>query len=338
MRAAVAVATVAVALLLLPASGHAEAPTPAADLPFGPLPHYCERTERPAVCGDDEIFELDQARAAMGLPPYALPAAFLAMTPDRQMLILTDLDRAAYGLPLVEGLNDGLGANATAAAQADVDPLPSASDLGRRLYSFASNWAARFPTAMDAYFFWMYADGYGSGNVDCGAPTDAGCWVHRRDILWAPAPPPGLVEGLVYSMGAAAATDASGSPAYALSVVVSGAAEPPAYSYTWSQAMAEGAGTNAYPVAPPTEARVRLTIGFRGRGKVYGAVGVCRGRCERRVREYEPIRLRADPAKGFRFVAWDGCEKPRHATCKTELAGDGTIRAIFAPLRRSRRG
>lgn len=330
MRTACALLGALVVSMLAPAPGSAaEPPTPPGNLQFGPLPGYCRRPDPPATCGNDAIYYLDQARATMGLAPYALPADFLASTPDRQMLILADLDRVAYGLPPIEGLNAGLGAEAEAAAKADEDPYPSEADLGQPLDGFTSNWAAGFQTTLAAYFFWMYADGYGSGNVDCHAPTDASCWGHRRDILWAATPSPRRPEAYLYSMGAATTTDLRGLPAYALSVVASNVATPPSWSYSWAQAVAEGAGTNPYPVSPPLAEKALLTVAVSGRGLVYGAIGSCRRRCHKHLRIYEPIRLRAVPAPGYRFVGWDNCLKGRYATCTTELEADQTIKAIF---------
>ena len=81
------------------------------------------------------VQELDRARAAMGLGPYLLPAGFTALSPDRQLLVLTDLDRVAYGIAPVPGLNAELGASATEGAWGDYDPLPSGalSPGGHRL-------------------------------------------------------------------------------------------------------------------------------------------------------------------------------------------------------------
>jgi hypothetical protein len=96
----------------------------------------------------------------------------------------------------------------------------------------------------------MYDDGLGSPNVDCTASHRSGCWGHRHDILWAFGPSD------VLAMGAA-----SDGWSYVLLLVAGFPADPswddpgytPTYGYTWSEAVADGAGTNAYdPGAPDT--------------------------------------------------------------------------------------
>lgn len=321
-----------VLLLAAPAAAQAEAPIPSRNLEEGALPGYCFRADPPAPCATADIYYLDQARAAMGLPPYALPANFLTMTPEQQLLILTNLDRIAYSLPPVEGLNGGLDGAATAGAQHDRDPTVSAADLDAPLGQWASNWAVGFHSTAAAYFFWMYADGYGGGNYDCPTPTASGCWGHRRNILFSTAPG---YSAPVYSMGAGATRDTRGGPTWGMAIAASEG--PPTYYYTWAQAVAEGAGTNAYTVPPPVAEKVRLTLRFHGRGKVVGANRLCLHDCARGVWKYDKIRMRAYPAPGYRFAGWKGCAQPRGATCTTELEADATIGVRFAPLRSKHR-
>lgn len=314
-------------LLTLPAAAQAEAPVPSTNQEEGTLPSYCRRADPPAPCATADIYYLDQARAAIGLPPYALPANFLAMSAEQQLLILTNLDRIAYSLPPVEGLNSGLDGVATVGAQQDRDPKVSAADLDAPLRQWTSNVAYGFRSTAATYFFWMYRDGYGGGNYDCPTPTSAGCWGHRRNILFSMAPGKSTP---VYSMGVGATTDARGVATWGMALAASEGA--PTYYYTWAQAVAEGAGTNVYSVLPPVAEKVRLTLRFHGRGKVGGANGLCRHGCGRGVWRYDKIRMHAWPAPGYRFVGWTGCAQPRGAVCTTELEADATIGVRFAPL------
>jgi hypothetical protein len=333
-------ALIALLLLLSPAAVRAEPPNPPGNLEIGSLPNYCRRELQPAVCLNGFIYYLDQARATMGLGPYALPANFLGLSAAQQMFILSNLDRIAYALPPVEGLNAGLDAAAIRGAQEDLDPEPTQSDLGRPWYGYTSNWAGAFTSTLEAYFFWMYADGYESGNIDCKTPTDRGCWGHRQDTLWAIPPEEGRPSPYLYSMGAGTAIDAHGDPSYAMTITGSAASTPPSYYYTWAQAVAEGAGTNDYAVTLPVEEKARLTIAFRGRGTVVAASGPtvdCRHACHRQITEYEPLKLRAIAAPGYRFAGWRGCTARRGSTCTLELLGARTVKVAFVPRHRHRR-
>lgn len=49
--------------------------------------------------------------------------------------------------------------------------------------AFASVWAGNNLTPIAADYGWMYADGYGSNNLDCTTPSSSGCWGHRDAIL-----------------------------------------------------------------------------------------------------------------------------------------------------------
>jgi hypothetical protein len=332
-----AVVLLALFFMLAPASAEATPPNPPTNLEIGSLPSYCYGTKRLPTCENGVIYYLDQARATMGLGPYALPANFLMMSPAQQMFILSNLDRIAYALPPIEGLTDGLDLAAEEGARSDSDPEPSEAQLGRPYVGWASNWAGAFPSTMEAYFFWMYADGYGSGNDACKAPADSGCWGHRRNILWAVELPPGRPNPYIYSIGAAAIDDQSGAISYAMTVVGSNISSPPPYSYTWAQAVAEGAGSNPYPVSLPVEEKVRLTIVVHGHGMVSGAGATCLHTCHREVIKYNSLALRALPATtGFRFTGWRGCTIRRHGFCELEPEADGSVSAEFVRRKRHR--
>src|SRR5438270_189666 len=88
-------------------------------------------------------------------------------------------------------------------------------------------------------------DGLGSGNYDCTASNQSGCWGHRHDILWS------FRQDAVLAMGAAAGLGPKGGHAYAMLLAGGYAGYRPTYVYTWSQAVADGAGTNAYDAGVP---------------------------------------------------------------------------------------
>ncbi len=198
------------ALAVAPAP--AAVPNPRADIPLGPLPVACEGAPSGGACERAAVAALDRARRALGLRPYRLPAGFISMPAPHQWLILANLDRAAYALPLIGGTATVLDrvARLGAVERADPDPWPLLRALsGQREIGFGSNWAGGQPNALVAYFGWMYDDGYGSDNVDCGSPADAGCWGHRRNILAFP-------HATALTMGACAL---AGAASYALTIV-----------------------------------------------------------------------------------------------------------------------
>jgi hypothetical protein len=113
----------------------------------------------------------------------------------------------------------------------DSDPQPSTSDW----YGYTSNAAWGDENVVLAYEGWMYDDGPGSGNVDCTSSDPSGCWGHRHDILWEFGPG-------ALAMGAAAGTDSNGDPSYTMLLLQGSPSYSPVYNYTWSQALANGAG------------------------------------------------------------------------------------------------
>lgn len=110
----------------------------------------------------------------------------------------------------------------------------------------------------------MYNDGWGSANVDCTSSMAPGCWGHRDNILgpypvitqyasstfgegptMLPSPEP---TTLVMGTGAFTLSPSGPPPGWwgvmnmtAIFVAVTG--PPPPFIYTWSQAVAAGAGT-----------------------------------------------------------------------------------------------
>ncbi|HTX32660.1 MAG TPA: hypothetical protein VMD09_14855 [Solirubrobacteraceae bacterium] len=230
LRLAVACAVV----LVIATAGSSSAagglpPDPASN--FAPPPS-CSTA---ASCLASAITVLDRARARLGQPAYRLPSDFAALTPAEQTLVLTDLDRLHYGLEPVTGLTADLDAAAAGGVRLDRDPTATIPGL----ITLTSNWASGYADMPLAYEAWMYDDGPGAGNLDCVTASASGCWAHRHNILW-----PFTGTGAL-AMGAAAGVGSGGAPGYAMLIVQGGTAYHPAYLYTWSQAVAAGAG------APP---------------------------------------------------------------------------------------
>jgi hypothetical protein len=217
---------------------------PAQNYPLGKLPPACRTSPAGKTCVNAAIYYLDKARAKLLQPAYKLPADFPSLAPPQQMFILTNLDRIQYGLPPITGLAAELSNDAlTRGVKAGTDPSPSATNLS----GWTANWAAGYANAAIAYNEWMYDDGLGSANIDCRAADQSGCWGHRHDILWK------FNQGSRLAMGAAAGLGPQGGHAYAMLLVGGYSGYHPTYTYTWSQALADGAGTHTYnPGVPQT--------------------------------------------------------------------------------------
>jgi hypothetical protein len=129
---------------------------------------------------------LNAARAGMGAPAYTLPSRFRSLTPAERLLVLADQDRRLYGRVPVSGLNRTLDASAAGGVAGDADPAFVSPVSGYPLFGGASNWAGGsglMSNPLFAYYLWMYDDGPGSGNLDCAAAGDPGCWGHRDGTL-----------------------------------------------------------------------------------------------------------------------------------------------------------
>jgi hypothetical protein len=237
-RGAAAWAAVLAATLVF-AAGASAAANPAANIAVGPLPAACTSAPRGAICQRAMVVALDRARATLGLGPYLLPPDFYSLTGSQQLLILSNLDRLSYGLPPVAGLSPVLNAVAATGVSADADPDPSALLRSFASFGWSSNWAGGYGNALEAYYAWMYSDGWGgkqTSNLDCTSPVSSGCWGHREDILAFP-------QAGLLSMGAAVRRDPSGQIGYAMTLVWTPPTNWTSYSYSWASAEADGAGS-----------------------------------------------------------------------------------------------
>lgn len=242
----------AAALLAFGATAASAAPAnPSANIAPGPLPRACASAPRGAACIAGVVRALNHARAVLGFGPYLLPANFARLSGEQQLLVLSNLDRLAYKLPPINGLSPALNTVAADAVTADADPDPSALLGGFSTFGWASNWAGAYPNAPEAYYAWMYYDGWSgkrTSNLDCTGPTAKGCWGHREDVLAFP-------ELGMLSMGASVSRDAHGQLGYAMTMVWTPVTNWTNYTYSWAQAQAAGAGsTRQSAVNPPVPA------------------------------------------------------------------------------------
>ena len=226
----------------------ASAANPPANIPLTSVPAGCLAESTP-TCESWAIGMLDAAHTYLGLAPYALPADFASLSADRQVLILSDLDRLAYGDPTISGLNAALTEAAGAGVTEAKDPRPPAAEAPWE--GFGSDWAST--PALVAYYLWMYDDGYPGPNADCTSPSAAGCWGHRHVILGEGL---GLPQPVV--MGVASGLSSAGRPGSAL--ILSSHPGASVY-YSWAQARAEGAGGESGSGEAPKEGGEKPTEG-----------------------------------------------------------------------------
>ncbi|MGA2006946.1 MAG: hypothetical protein ABSH27_05235 [Solirubrobacteraceae bacterium] len=206
------------------ASASAAVPNPTTNIAVGALPAACANAPRGPICLHAMVRALDRAHAA-----------------------LCNLDRLAYGLPAIAGLSPALNAVAATGVSRDADPDPSALVANLPTFGWSSNWAGGYGNALEAYYAWMYYDGWGgkqTSNLDCTSPTAGGCWGHREDVLAFPG------QGLL-SMGASVSRDTSGEIGYAITLVWTQQTNWTGFSYSWASAQADGAGSLSERTAAP---------------------------------------------------------------------------------------
>ena len=218
---------------------------PPANFAPRPLPSACRTAPTSATCVNAGVYYLDRGRARLNQPAYKLPANFPALAPDQQALILTNLDRILYRLPPIPGVAAGLDSDSYVGMRDLADPSPSVPIL----FNYTSNWGGGQPNFTIAYETWMYDDGRGSPNADCTATSLDLCWGHRHTVLQR------FVGYGPMAMGAAAGRDRYGTRAFAMLLGIGIPSYRPNYTYTWKQAMADGAGSNVYTVKAPKIAR-----------------------------------------------------------------------------------
>lgn len=106
----------------------------------------------------------------------SLPKHFASMSPATQLVVVTNIERVDRGLRPAR-LASALNALAYRGARNETDP-----PLSNRGSAAAANWAGVGRSTLLADYEWMYDDGPGSANVDCGS-GGGGCWGHRDNVL-----------------------------------------------------------------------------------------------------------------------------------------------------------
>jgi uncharacterized protein YkwD len=127
-------------------------------------------------CNTAALQDIDQARAGEGLGPLVLPADYYQLSQQAQVLAVANAERTSRGLAAMPE-NPTLDDLAQQGVQDNSDPQGPAG------YSWGSNMAWGYVTALAADFGWMYDDGPGGDNVGCTATVTSGCWAHRENIL-----------------------------------------------------------------------------------------------------------------------------------------------------------
>jgi hypothetical protein len=114
-------------------------------------------------------------------------SAYEKLTPIEQLFATVDLERTERGLPPAVVLTRSLDKVAQQGANRDQDPnlqkVPDPLPGGGHLAGLGGNWAGGWGNALGADYGWMYDDGIGSDNGDCGRSHPSGCWGHRDNIL-----------------------------------------------------------------------------------------------------------------------------------------------------------
>jgi hypothetical protein len=163
---------------------------PAASL--WPVPDFlasCPQGGDGTACNRLVLAAIARARRAlekMGGMSFSL-ATYEKLTPDQQLFVTVDLERTERGLPPVLVLSKSLDAIAQAGARAGRDPaiadVPGRLPGGGQTAYVGANWAGGWVSPLGSDYGWMYDDGPGGDNEDCGAAGSARCWGHRDIIL-----------------------------------------------------------------------------------------------------------------------------------------------------------
>jgi hypothetical protein len=132
------------------------------------------------VCVWEVVTAINNARASEGVPSMVLPTNWSALNPAEQLFVATNLERTVRGFAPLSALAPVLDAAAALGAAAGVDPKvpPGFPWIGG-----GSNWAGVVGNPLEALYYWMYDDGFGSTNIDCSLSNLAACWGHRQNLL-----------------------------------------------------------------------------------------------------------------------------------------------------------
>ena len=215
-------------------------PDPAADETPAAGSFDCQSPgDASALCMSSSLAAVNAGRAAERIAPMQLPSDYATLSVSEQLFVVANLERVGRGLPPMQGLTSQLNGLAATGAQTNADPLGASIDQ-----SWASNFASGTVNVLQADFVWMYADGYGSVNIDCRSPGAPGCWGHRHDVLY----------GFQSSSGSCLAMGAafSGPLKFAEILAQPRSSACTGYAYTWSQAQGAIASSSPGPSPLPS--------------------------------------------------------------------------------------
>ncbi|MHB8467462.1 MAG: cell wall-binding repeat-containing protein [Acidimicrobiales bacterium] len=195
---------------------------------------------------------IDNARSAEGVSAMVLPTHFASMSPEEQLLAVTDRERADRGLVPFAGAVAELTGPATAGADAATDPPVNRPSYAGSAWQGTSEYAGGLVNALGADYYWLYHDGWGGSpetteNKDCRGPSDPACWDHRHGILSSFSDLPNLSMG-----GALNASAANGQQSWTM-LLMATQGVPPGYTSTWAAILADspGGGGPCGSAAPP---------------------------------------------------------------------------------------
>jgi hypothetical protein len=129
-----------------------------------------------SACDKSALSNIDSALSGEGYGPLSLPSNYSSLSTIAQLVAVANAERAVRRLPQMPE-NSNLDSMAYNGARNNTDPTGPAG------YTWGSNLAMGYPTALSADYVWMYDDGSNSPNVDCQSAGDPGCWGHRHNIL-----------------------------------------------------------------------------------------------------------------------------------------------------------
>jgi actin-like ATPase involved in cell morphogenesis len=134
-----------------------------------------------------------------------------------------------------------------------------------------------------------------------------------------------VVAGWTYLHGGSKAPVALTTPATSSPADASGSPKP-----------ATAGTVSAAPAAPPPTAPADgtagtglVTVSFQGSGTVSGALN-CHGTCRLRLTTGQTLRLHAEPATGFVFGRWTGCNGSSNRDCTLVVGQQSYVGVVFA--------
>jgi hypothetical protein len=90
-----------------------------------------------------------------------------------------------------------------------------------------------------------------------------------------------------------------------------------------------GQAAGATALFAPSSYRVSVRVSGRGSIRAPGAGIRCPGRCASPVPSYVPLRLTAQPAKGWKLRTWTGACRGSRPTCTVPMSANTSARAVF---------